>query len=79
MTRNGMSQRGHANVESIMPKISKQVEERKKKAADSKLDLSTSENFLIRPELMRIYKNAIGDGLESSVRRTAMPFTMSVC
>lgn len=70
MARNGLSQRGFANVESIMPKISKQVAERKK-TSDSKLDLGTSENVLIRPEIQEIYKEAIEKTLGSNVCRAS--------
>lgn len=64
--RNGLSGRGFANVEAILPKISAQVAERTK-TSDFKIDLATAENCLIRAEVIEIYKNAIQGGLISSV------------
>jgi hypothetical protein len=62
----GMSKRGFANVESIMPKINAQVAERMK-THNFNIDLSTAENCLIRPEVVEIYKKAINDGLSATV------------
>jgi len=61
-----MSKRGFLNVKAILPKISAQVAERTK-THDLKIDLSTSENCLLRPELMAIYQKAINENLETKV------------
>jgi len=63
---NTMSKRGFLNVQAILPKISAQVAERTK-IHDLKIDLSTSENCLLRPELMAIYQKAINENLETKV------------
>jgi phage-related tail fiber protein len=65
-SQNGLSQRGQANVDAIMPKIKGAVEERKVKH-NKNIDLSTSENWLIRPELIEICKEAIAEDLVASV------------
>ncbi|OTB04088.1 hypothetical protein M426DRAFT_59221 [Hypoxylon sp. CI-4A] len=63
MSRHGLSQRGWNNVEAIMPKIKGAVEERKT-ITSAKVDLSTAENWLIRPELITICKKSIAKHLE---------------
>lgn len=62
-----LSQRGWTNVEAIMPKIKGAVEQRKIKN-NSNIDLSTSENWLIRPELIALCKEAVAEGLQAQVR-----------
>ncbi|OCL14891.1 PLP-dependent transferase [Glonium stellatum] len=57
-----LSQRGWANVEAIMPKIGGAVAERMIKN-NRNIDLSTAENWLIRPDLINICKDAIAKGL----------------
>jgi hypothetical protein len=64
------SDRGRSNIEAIMPKIKAAVEERESKMS-SKIDLSTAENWLIRPELMELCKEAINEDLTAAVRRIA--------
>lgn len=60
----GLSTRGAGNVAAIWPQISKAVEEREKQyTAGSSIDMSTSENWLLRDELIQIYKKAIQDDL----------------
>ncbi|KAF2729067.1 PLP-dependent transferase [Polyplosphaeria fusca] len=59
------SERGRSNIEAIMPKIKGAVEERKSKTS-SNIDLSTAENWLIRPELMEICKEAINQDLTAA-------------
>ncbi|KAI0508609.1 PLP-dependent transferase [Xylaria bambusicola] len=55
-----------ANVAAIWPRISKAVEAREQQSAEtSPIDLSTSENWLIRGELINLYKNAVQDNLSS--------------
>ncbi|TRX90970.1 hypothetical protein FHL15_008175 [Xylaria flabelliformis] len=59
-----LSSRGTANVAAIWPRISKAVEERKR-IANPVIDMATSENFLLRDELITFFKTAVYDGLES--------------
>ncbi|KAL1856868.1 putative secondary metabolism biosynthetic enzyme [Diaporthe australafricana] len=59
----GLSKRGWANVETIMPKIKGAVAQRKIKN-NANIDLSTAENWLMRPELMEICKAAVEEHLE---------------
>lgn len=61
-----LSQRGWSNVEAIMPKIKGAVEQRKI-ANNTNIDLSTAENWLIRPELIEICNEAIVQNLEAKV------------
>ena len=64
----GLSQRGATNVAAVWPRISKAVEEREQKAnANQAIDMGTSENMLIREELIEIYKKAVQEGLSSKV------------
>jgi hypothetical protein len=53
-----LSERGWSNVEAIMPKIQGAVSDRMSKTT-SNIDLSTAENWLLRPELVKICRNAI--------------------
>ena len=61
-----MSKRGFANIESIMPRINDQVTERQK-VKNHNIDLSSAENWLIRPELVEICKDAIQKDLTAKV------------
>lgn len=65
-TAGSISSRGRNNVDAIMPKISALIEEKFKSPA-STIDLSTAENWLIRTELMAIYKAGVNDQLEARV------------
>ncbi|KAK8092443.1 uncharacterized protein PG998_014928 [Apiospora kogelbergensis] len=56
-TAMGLSVRGAANVDAILPRISAAVEERAKKE-NTNIDLGTSENWLIRDELIALSKDA---------------------
>lgn len=67
----GLSNRGWANVETIMPKIRGAVTQRKIKN-NTNIDLSTAENWLMRPELIEICKSAINDHLEPRVCRETL-------
>ncbi|KAF2973011.1 hypothetical protein GQX73_g494 [Xylaria multiplex] len=58
----GLSTRGAANVAAIWPRISKAVEEREQ-LENPVIDMGTSENMLLRDELIGVYKNAVQDGL----------------
>lgn len=69
MSRNvGLSSRGAGNVQTTLEKINAAVEERAKKDNDN-IDLSTSENWLIREELMEICKKAVNEKLVAKVRK----------
>lgn len=59
---NGLSARGWANVGEIMPKISAAVEERSHRD-NPNIDLASAENWLLRPELLDICKDAISSKL----------------
>jgi C4-type Zn-finger protein len=61
-----LSKRGWATVEGILPKIKDTVAERTKKQ-NTNIDLSTAENWLLRPELIDICKDAINQDLSSRV------------
>ncbi|KAI1182819.1 1-aminocyclopropane-1-carboxylate synthase 7 [Nemania serpens] len=58
----GLSLRGAGNVDAVLPRISAAVDERATKA-NTNIDLSTSENWLIRDELIAICKESINNGL----------------
>ena len=58
----GLSDRGWANVESIMPKIAGALKERVKLDNPS-IDLASAENWLLRPELIEICQTAIRERL----------------
>ncbi|KAF2259677.1 1-aminocyclopropane-1-carboxylate synthase [Lojkania enalia] len=65
----GLSPRGSANVSAVWPRIRAAVAEREKtasKPANSipSIDLGTSENWLIRKELIALYKAAVNNNLE---------------
>jgi hypothetical protein len=62
----GMSSRGWSNVSAIMPKIQGAVAEREKRD-NPNIDLSTAENWLIRPELIELCKKAISTYLVAQV------------
>ena len=62
-----MSKRAFSNIETLMPKISDRVAERKRDN-NPNTDLSIAENWLLRPELTEICKQAIQDGLTARVR-----------
>lgn len=66
-TAMGLSVRGAANVDAILPRISAAVEERAKKE-NTNIDLGTSENWLIREELITLSKDAVRDGLLPKAR-----------
>lgn len=66
--QHGMSRRGWANIEVIMPKIKHGVEQRTAPHNDM-IDLSTAENWLIRSELIEICKSSITQELVPQVGR----------
>lgn len=74
MTTNNLSRRGWSNVEAIMPKLKGALEQRQM-PNNTNIDLSTAENWLIRPELIEICKEAIDQNLEAKVRRLTHPCT----
>ncbi|KAL9084060.1 MAG: hypothetical protein Q9165_008261 [Trypethelium subeluteriae] len=59
----GLSMRGWSNVGAIMPKIRGAVAERSR-LDNPNIDLATAENWLIRDEIINIYKDAIAKDLE---------------
>ncbi|EFE29743.1 aminotransferase GliI [Trichophyton benhamiae CBS 112371] len=59
----GLSKRGAANVDKIMPGISAALLERTKPTAP-RIDLSTAENWLLRDEIIELTKDGIRDGLK---------------
>lgn len=61
-----LSKRGWATVEAVMPRIKGAVAERSKKQ-NTNIDLSTAENWSIRPELITICKDAISQKLSTKV------------
>lgn len=63
----GLSSRGAANVEAIWPRISKAVADREQKEEVPRIDMGTSENWLIRRELIAHYKEAVQAGLSDQV------------
>ncbi|KAK7530980.1 pyridoxal phosphate-dependent transferase [Phyllosticta citribraziliensis] len=56
-----LSERMRGTVESVMPKIATQVAQRS--SSNPPIDFSTAENWLIRPELVEFFKDAIGKRL----------------
>jgi hypothetical protein len=72
----GLSSRGAANVEAIWPRISAAATEREKNSQTGTeelntqtlcIDLGTSENWVIREELIDLYKNAVHNHLSDRV------------
>lgn len=68
MDDSGLSKRGAANVEAIWPRIANANSERKHQQHRSCIDMATSENWLLRHELLDLYKKAVQDGLSEKVR-----------
>lgn len=69
----------HRPASAILPKIAATIAERT--SATRKIDLSTAENWLIRPEVVEIYKSALQKNLTASVRtshRLASLLSLSV-
>jgi hypothetical protein len=73
-SKHGLSKRGWANVEAIMPKIKGALEQRKIQN-NTNIDLSTTENWLLRPELVELCKVAIAERLQTGVG--VVPFNRS--
>ena len=67
-----ISTRMRDTMASVMPKIDSALSGR-----SSSIDLSTAENWLVRPELEEIYKAAIQSGLSSEVSSAST--RQSVC
>lgn len=62
-----LSSRMQKPVLAILPKIAATIAERTNARTSRKIDLSTAENWLIRPELVEIYKDAIQNQLTVAV------------
>ncbi|KAI3335719.1 hypothetical protein F4824DRAFT_500587 [Ustulina deusta] len=60
-----LSSRGAANVAAIWLRLSNAVQEREN-VQSSVIDMTTSENFLLRDELIEFYKVAMNQGLSSA-------------
>ena len=70
----GLSQRGWSNVAGIMPRINAALEERKRRD-NPNIDLATAENWLLRPELIELCKDAINKNLDFKVRKGPLPIS----
>ena len=68
----GLSKRGAGNVDGILPRIRGAVEERAKKS-NPNIDLGTSENWLIRAELIQLAKDSVNERLAEKVRKKEVP------
>ena len=63
-----LSKRGLGNVEAIWPRISEASAERDEiNTGAPVIDLSTSENWLVRNELIALYKKAVQDSFGCNV------------
>lgn len=62
----GLSERGFSNIADIMPRINAAVQERANEKSPC-IDLATSENWLIREELVRLCKDSILQNLKAAV------------
>ena len=71
-SKHGLSKRGWSNVEAIMPKIKGALEQRSM-PKNPNIDLSTAENWLVRPELIQLSKNAISTDLQAVVSYNLAP------
>jgi hypothetical protein len=72
MDRYRLSQRGAANVEAVWPRISQAASERENVLEHPYLDLPTSENWLLRQELIELYQNAVVDSLRGQACSSAL-------
>lgn len=54
-------------MEAIWPRIASAVADREQQTEDSSIDMGTSENWLLRHELIDLYKRAVQDDLASKV------------
>lgn len=63
----GLSARMSSNIVAILPKIAATIAERTS-TGPTKIDLSTAENWLLRPELLTLCKDAISRNLTADVR-----------
>jgi len=61
-----LSRRMNKSVASMLPHIAATIAERTSKAP-AKIDLATAENWLLRPELLEICKDAFVEKLTASV------------
>jgi gliotoxin/aspirochlorine biosynthesis aminotransferase len=68
----GLSSRMQKPASAILPKIASTIAERTNTSTSRRIDLSTAENWLIRPELVEIYKDAIQNQLTTAVRPSCL-------
>ena len=66
LTKPKLSKRGGGSVAAILPKI-KDAIERRLNPDSNLIDLSTAENWLIRSELVDLYKSSITQDLTPEV------------
>lgn len=63
----GLTIRMNDTISAILPKIAATITERTSIGGLAKIDLSTAENWLVRPELVALCKDAISQNLTASV------------
>jgi hypothetical protein len=63
-----LSRRAHASIDDIMPRIRGVVADRSA-TQNANIDLSTAENWLLRPQLVEMCKDAISQHLTTKVER----------
>lgn len=64
----GLSARMSGNIAAILPKIASTIAERTSNGP-AKIDLSTAENWLLRPELLALCRDVISRNLTTDVRK----------
>ena len=69
----GLSQRMSYTVAALLLKVSATIAERKF-STPCNIDLATAENWLIRPELVNLCKDAVAQSLEVDVSSIFPPF-----
>lgn len=69
-----LSSRMQKMASAILPKIAATIAERT--SAVRKIDLATAENWLLRPEIVEICKNAIQENLTEAVSTSRLYFRL---
>ena len=75
---NGLSARMSSIIAAVLPKIAVTVSERTS-TGSPKIDLATAENWLVRDELVAIYKEAIGCALNREVIGISLTYVWKSC